>query len=159
VISKHTQGKWKHEQHPTDYRGTGLIWAQEPDWEEGMYSSPNVKVVAKVQYADNSLRQWAGSSGEEFEANCRLIEMAPQLFKAAKLLEDLMTNHKGHFRVETKDLGSDLVASEMINLFRTAIEHVEVYTSVYKCIQKGTSDQMNLTELERSAKNCEGGVG
>ena len=83
-MSKHTPGPWKHETYDTDQRGTGVIWSQRQDWEPGMLTSPNGKVVAEVKYSSDPHRPWRGSEGDEFEANARLISAAPAMVDALR---------------------------------------------------------------------------
>lgn len=85
-MSKFTPGPWKHEVHETDFRGTGVIWAQCPEWEPGMFTSPNNKIVAKVSHNSNGQTPWRGTEGEEFEANAALMAAAPCMFNELKAI-------------------------------------------------------------------------
>jgi hypothetical protein len=58
-------------------------------------------------------------------ADAHLIAAAPELYAAAKLLEDLMTNWAGDFRIEAKDMVPTMLAGEMIAKFKAAIASAE----------------------------------
>src|SRR5579859_5012496 len=62
-----------------------------------------------------------GIGEDEAKANARLISAAPELYEAAKMLQELMTAHSDNFRMEAKEIATDLMASTMIEKFRKAI--------------------------------------
>ncbi len=71
--------------HDSDHRSTGIIWALCHDWEHGMFTSPNNKIVAEIKHQAGERYPWRGSEGEEFEANARLVAAAPDLLNACEV--------------------------------------------------------------------------
>lgn len=49
----------------------------------------------------------------------------PELYKAAKMLENLMKNFGEDFQIETNGLGATMMAEEMIRIFKRAIAKAE----------------------------------
>ncbi len=74
-----TPGPWAHEVHAIDFHPTGVIWQQAPSVEPGMFSSPNIKIIAR---ADNDHRGWNKKTENEFVGNSELIASAPTDLKA-----------------------------------------------------------------------------
>lgn len=54
-----------------------------------------------------------------------LMASAPELYEAAKMLEDLMTKWTDDFSMKAKSIPADLLASDMIEKFRKAIAKAE----------------------------------
>lgn len=51
----------------------------------------------------------------------RQIVASSELYEAALILEDLMLNHSNNFRMETKDIAIDTLASLMIEKFKNGL--------------------------------------
>ena len=80
LADRATPGPWEHERHEGEFRGTGVIWQQDPDVVPGQYSSPNIKIVARVEYCSTG---WNKRPDEEFDASADFIAAAnPTVIKA-----------------------------------------------------------------------------
>jgi hypothetical protein len=57
--------------------------------------------------------------------NALLIAAAPDLLEAAYMLRELILNNSENFKIQTKDIAVDLMASERIDKFHRAINKAE----------------------------------
>ena len=107
-----TNGEWKPEDHRDkgDWRMTGNIFSVTGEFHN--------RLICRIEPIGNILNE---ESIKEFHANINLISAAPELYAAAEILENLMSNFGDDFRIETKDLGPTLIAGEMIEKFKKAL--------------------------------------
>lgn len=108
MSAKHTPGPWRFEKYRGgDGRdGYGII-------SEDPATGPGYGVA------------WIEQAQLPRESDGHLFAAAPELYEAAKALQDLMMNHADGFRIETKDIAVDLAASSMIDKFKGAIAKAE----------------------------------
>lgn len=67
-----TPGPWAHE-ISAEWGGTGLIWQHRSDWEEGMYTSPRLKTIARCEYVHTG---WNARPLEQTDADAEFIAHA-----------------------------------------------------------------------------------
>jgi hypothetical protein len=113
-MSKHTPGPWMID--------GWSVYSESAQSEDG--KPHNYFSVAEVSDRGGQLVRRTIPK-EEASANARLISEAPAFYEAAKMLEDLMTNWAGDFRIEAKDMVPTMLAGEMIAKFRSAIARAE----------------------------------